>query len=339
MKSHQTTIRICRLLLRNRGEILSGGEIARVVSLSRQGVWKNIQALSQEGFSILSMPQKGYILRDLPEYDLAPSLVGAFIPESCPWGREIHVFHSIPSTQETAKGLGRRSGEEGVAVLAEEQTRGRGRRDRSWISIPGSGIFLSIFFRPRLLPGRLQLVNLAAGLAVRRAVQDMLGVTLSLKWPNDLLWNGRKVCGILSEASSDSDRVRDCCTGIGMNVDLSRAEQGCRGLENAAALREAAGPAAGPVHRGCLAAGIISRLFEDVASLERDGGKEILGRYRQECSTLGQEVCVVSDEGTAFGKALGIGENGELLLERDGEVVPYCAADVIHATMGQHSAS
>lgn len=328
MKSRRATVELCRLLRDSGGSVVSGGVVSRVLSLSRQAVWKAARDLEEEGFTVTSVPQKGYILRELPVYDLAPSLIGSLISPGCPWGGEIHVFESIPSTQETAKKIGRQSETDGIVVIAEEQTKGRGRRDRTWVSPRGAGLYFSVFFRPRILPGRLQLVNLAAGMAVREAIRSVCGREVSLKWPNDLLYEGRKICGILSEASSDPERIRDCCTGIGINISLSKEDLAHGGLENAASL----GSESGSVHRGTLCAAVIEKFHHLIADLSGDGGVSLLSRYREECSTIGKSVTVLTEEETFAGRAAGIGENGELLVENREGTRAFCAADVVHAT-------
>ena len=329
MKSRRATIGLYRLLAETNGGVLSGGEASRVLSLSRQGIWKTIKDLEEEGFGIATIPKKGYVLKSCPSYDLAPSLAGSFISPSCPWGEEIYVYDSLSSTQETAKKIGRQSGTDGLVVIAEEQTAGRGRRDRTWISPKRSGLFFSVYFKPKLPPGRLQLVNLAAGLSVKEAVRALCGLDLSLKWPNDLLVDGKKVCGILSEASSDSERIRDCCTGMGINVSLrDEGKTGETGLENAASLSDFACA----VHRGRLAAIIIENLYRRVEKLGADGGISLLAEYRNSCSTIGRTVSVLTGEETFSGIAEGIGDNGELLVCGGGCTRSFCAADVVHAT-------
>ena len=328
MKSRRATIQLCRLLREAKGSIVSGGLVSRVLSLSRQAVWKAVRDLEEEGFAVDSVPQKGYILRKLPSNDLSPSLIGSLISPECPWGEEIHVFHSILSTQEAAKRIGRQGRTDGLVVIAEEQTKGRGRRDRVWVSPRGTGLYFSVFFMPRMLPGRLQLVNLAAGLAVMDAIGAVCGKKVSLKWPNDLLYEGGKICGILSEASSDPERIRDCTTGIGLNISLNGEDLAVRGLENAASL----GSETEPFHRGILCAAVIEQFHRLVAGLCSDGGDSLLSRYRIECSTLGKDVSVLTEEGSFSGRAVGIGENGELLVEGKDAVRSFCAADVVHAT-------
>ncbi|GAB1399240.1 biotin--[acetyl-CoA-carboxylase] ligase [Aminivibrio sp.] len=327
-KARRSTVELCRLFLDNPEAVLSGGEVSRQLSISRQGVWKAVQSLRDEGFSILSLPQKGYILQELPANDLSPSLTGASCSPSCSFEGGVYFFSSLSSTQEKAKELGRSSGASRLLVLADEQTRGRGRRDRRWISLKGQGLFLSVFFRPRLGPGRLQLVNLAAGLAVRQAVAELYGVSLSLKWPNDLLWGDRKICGILSEASSDSEGVKDCTTGIGINISLPPEEAREEGQSKACALE----PLAGTIHRGRLAAEICTYFLRLTEVLEQDGGTSLLEEYRRSCSTLGRHIFIMTEDETIAGRAEAIGESGELEISTDDGLRSFYAADVVHAT-------
>lgn len=328
MKARHSTIELCKLFTKASGNIISGEDAARALSLSRQGVWKTVRDLEKEGFSILAIPKKGYVLQGFPQYDLAPSFIGGLLPPICSWGKEILVFETVKSTQETAKKMGRQGKCDGIVVIAEEQTHGRGRRDRAWVSPKGTGLYFSIYFTPRLLPGRLQLVNLAAGLSVMEAVNNLIGVELSLKWPNDLLKGGKKVCGILSESSSDSELIRDCCTGIGINITLPEKYSKEAGLEKAASLSNPPNH----MHRGCLAAAIIERFERHTHCLEKDGGKRLLALYRKECATLGKTVTVHTGNESIAGVAVEIGENGELLVNQDGRIHSFCAADVVHAS-------
>ena len=263
-----------------------------------------------------------------PLYDLAPSHLGARLPPDCPWGGEIAVEDSLPSTQTEAKRLGRSGGTDGLVVISEEQTRGRGRRDRTWVSPKGTGLYFSVYFRPKLYPGALQLVNLAAGLAVMEGVERSLGVGLSLKWPNDLLLKGKKICGILSEAASDSETIRDCCTGIGLNIAPPGVETPSEGLENAAYLAVSVGE----VDRGALLAAILPRFAEYVTKLVTSGGMAVLSRYRSACDTLGRRVTVHTDGDIFCGTAVEIGPSGELVLALGDERRAFYAADVVHAT-------
>mgnify|MGYP003594241146 FL=1 len=130
MKARPGTVDLCRILMNTGGEVISGGTLAGLLSCSRQSVWKSIRSLVEEGFSIESIPQKGYILRELPRYDLAPSYIGALMNNTVFSKTEIYLYETLSSTQVSAKQHGRQSGTENDVVISEEQTQGRGRRDR-----------------------------------------------------------------------------------------------------------------------------------------------------------------------------------------------------------------
>lgn len=328
-KTDLETTAICRILLDSMRRAVADTVIADSLSMPIKSVGKGVQRLIAEGFNIITTSQ-GHLLRDPPEYDLAPTYIASLLNGKQLAGASLHVFDSLDSTQLKVKELGRSSGAPVTVVFSEEQTHGRGRRDRRWLSPRGSGLFFSIFLRPLLPPHRLQLVNLAAGIAVKSAAETLHSIDLALKWPNDLLYRGKKVCGILSEASFGSGGIVDCRTGIGMNIyppSLVESDEEDI-LSNACFI----GEIAGTVHRGELAAAILHSFFELLRSVEADDGRGLLSLYKDSCSTLGREVRVVSDNGVITGRAVRIEENGELVVNTRGEEVSFCAADVIHAT-------
>ena len=328
MKSRPATTELCRLLTACRSAPVSEAVILSETGLSGEALARAVGGLTDEGFVIRKDPLKGYFIESVPSYDLTPSLAGAMINPSCPWGKEIHVFDSLASTQETAKRIGRKAGSDGLIVISEEQTGGRGRRDRKWFSPRGRGLYFSVFFTPSLLPGKVQLINLAAALAVKEGVKSRFTISLDIKWPNDLLRADRKICGILSEASSDSEKIRDCCTGIGINVVLDGDNPESYGASGAAALS----PDGKSLHRGVLCVAIIEDFYRRISSLAADGGISLLSDYREQCSTIGKKVSVLTEEGIFAGTATGIGEGGELIVKGRTETRSFCAADVVHAT-------
>lgn len=264
-----------------------------------------------------------------PSSDLNVALIKKSLSPRCPWGERILHYKRVSSTQQVAKQLGRDEQADHLVVIAEEQTNGRGRRDRSWFSPPGSGLYFSVFFRPRIAPGRLQLINLAAALAVREAVRSQWGLDLAIKWPNDLLLGEKKACGILSEGGATSERMIYCCTGIGVNLSTGRDEYEAEGLDQAASLWEGGGQD----RREPLCGAIIEGFYSLILSLEKNDGGELLARYRRECSTLGKRVAVLTEEGTYPGLAVAIGDNGELIVKGEGGEKSFCAADVVHASL------
>ena len=319
---------ILRTLLESGDAAVSGNSLCRSLGCTRQAVWKNIRSLLNEGFRITGKPHEGYRLESLPEYDLAPSLIAASMGDATEWNGTVFLYETVPSTQLVAKELARKGAAHGVVVLAENQHRGRGRLDRSWITRPAEGIAMSAVLSPRLKPHQLQLVNLAAGMAVRKAIEDETRVRCLLKWPNDVLVSGRKVSGILSEASLDQDRVVFVVTGIGINVNTAVDDFPKELSGSMTSLKAASGES---THRGYLAAKVLTELLRHVRRLENDPA-DFLGAYRSSCSSLGQHVLVHTGEEECEGKALDICDTGELIVSTPDGVRRFAAADVVHAS-------
>ncbi len=319
---------ILRFLLESGDSAISGNSLCRSLGCTRQAIWKNIRSLLSEGFRITGKPHEGYRLESLPEYDLAPSLIAASMGDAAEWNGTAYLYESVSSTQLVAKELARKGAAHGTVILAENQYQGRGRLDRSWTMRPAEGIAMSVVLSPRLKPHQVQLVNLAAGMAVQKAIEEETHVRYSLKWPNDVLFSGRKISGILSEASLDQDRVLFVVTGIGINVNTA-VDDFPKGLsEYMTSLKVAAGKS---VHRGYLAARVLTELLRHVRRLENDTAG-FLNSYRASCSSLGQDVLVNTGEEECKGKVLGICDTGELIVSTRDGVRQFAAADVVHAS-------
>lgn len=319
---------ILRSLLESGNSAISGNSLCGALGCTRQAIWKNIRSLQNEGFRITGKPHEGYRLEALPEYDLAPSLIAASMGDGTEWNGTVFLYETVSSTQLVAKELARKEAAHGTVILAENQHRGRGRLDRSWTTSPAEGIAMSAMLSPRLKPHQLQLVNLAAGMAVRKAIADETGVGCSLKWPNDVLFSGRKVAGILSEASLDQDRVLFVVTGIGINVNTAVDDFPKELSDSMTSLKAASGES---VHRGYLAARVLTELLRHVRRLENDTAG-FLNSYRASCSSLGQDVLVNTGEEEYKGKALDICDTGELIVSTPDGVRQFAAADVVHAS-------
>ncbi len=176
---------------------------------------------------------------------------------------------------------------------------------------------------------RIQLINLAAGLAVQRALESMYGIRCSLKWPNDLLWKGKKLCGILSETASETDRVHYAITGIGLNVNTSADDLVSAGVDNPSSVRVIRGAIS---DRGEIL-GQVLREFSGLLQLleeEPQGQSRVVSLYRQLCSTIGKEVRVLTDSGTDYGIAENVTSDGALVVNVSDSLRVYTAADVLH---------
>lgn len=224
-------------------------------------------------------------------------------------GREIEVHRSIGSTNDRARELLDTPAGEGVAVVAEEQTAGRGRRGRSWQSPPGVNLAVSVGVRPAVTAGAAWTLAAAAGLACRSACATYAEV--ALKWPNDVVaGDGAKLGGLLLETTVEGDRVSSAVLGIGLNVNWLRAEMPDEIATGATSLADLAGR---PIDRVELLGLLLDELDRELLALE--AGESPLARYRAACATLGTDVTVETATGRVTGRAIEVDEHGALLVD------------------------
>jgi BirA family biotin operon repressor/biotin-[acetyl-CoA-carboxylase] ligase len=210
--------RIVRLLMGHATVVVSGTKIAEEIATSRSEVWRLIQQLRDLGVSIAGHPATGYRLQSVPDL-LLPDILSPLVRGTI-FHNQIHHYYKIGSTNSVAMDAASAGAPEGSVFLAERQTAGRGRGAHNWHSAQSAGIYCSVVLRPALPPAEALILSLAAGLAVRAAVQAIdPEVAVDLKWPNDLLIHGKKVAGILTEMNSEATRVRYIVVGIGINVN------------------------------------------------------------------------------------------------------------------------
>ncbi|MBR4548838.1 MAG: biotin--[Oscillospiraceae bacterium] len=288
-------------LLLKREQYLSGEELAALLSVSRSAVWKAIGQLRSEGYAIEAGTNRGYRL--IGGDVLSREGVSRFLTTP---DIDVHVYSSVGSTNTLLKAWAEDGCAEGTVAAAEEQTSGRGRRGRSFFSPRGTGLYLSILLRPESNAGAALGITTAAAVAAAEAIEALSGEPTQIKWVNDIYLRGKKVCGILTEASLDveSGGLRYAIVGIGINV-----LQPAGGFPNE--LRAVAGSifkdSALPDLRNRLAASLIDRFFVHFRQL---GDEECYEAYRRRCSVLGRRVTVLSG-------GVAVAEGEVLDLERD----------------------
>jgi BirA family biotin operon repressor/biotin-[acetyl-CoA-carboxylase] ligase len=210
--------RIIRLLVDNATVVVSGTKIAGEIGTTRSVVWRLVQQLRKLGVEIGGHPATGYTLNAVPDL-LLPDILAPLVQGTI-FAKNIHHYYKIGSTNMAAMEAASAGAPEGTVFLAEQQTAGRGRGANQWYSAQSSGIYCSGILRPALPPSEVLVLALAAGLAVHAAVQEINPqVNPDLKWPNDLLIDGRKFCGILTEMNAEVTRVRYVVVGVGINVN------------------------------------------------------------------------------------------------------------------------
>ncbi len=201
------------------GEWVSGEIISTKIGVSRSAIWKHIRTLREEGYVIESSSKKGYLLTSKSNRLFANEIPDGLNTEI--FGkRGIHYFREIGSTNVKAKELAAGGAPEGTLVISEMQTQGRGRKGRSWFSHPGGAICASLILRPTIPPSEAPTITLLTGVAVAEALRSLMPLEALIKWPNDILINGKKLAGILTEISTEMDAIDYVVVGIGLNVNI-----------------------------------------------------------------------------------------------------------------------
>ena len=208
------------LLAENATIVISGGRIAREIGVSRSTVWRWVQRLRELGVKVKGRPATGYFLEKVPDI-LTPDMLRQRLKGSL-FGKRFYHFFKTDSTNRVAMELGHAGEPEGAVVLAEEQTKGRGRMGHTWQSERAVGIYVTLLLRPKLAPVQAPLLTMMAGLSAQTAVQAVTGLAVDLKWPNDLMIHGKKVGGILTEMHAEPAQIRFVIVGIGLNVNQER---------------------------------------------------------------------------------------------------------------------
>ncbi|MDH4228418.1 MAG: biotin--[acetyl-CoA-carboxylase] ligase [Nitrospirota bacterium] len=313
---------LARLRCAGSDGFVSGSVLARELGISRTAVWKQMQVLQGEGYVIESHPRRGYRLAAAPQ-GLSPREVTALLTSR--WlGHPLLVLPEVDSTNRRAlddPALGH-----GTVLAALRQTGGRGRLGRRWETPTGTVPFSLVLEPAGMPPAGVPLVTLATAVGLAEGIAAHCGVNLDIKWPNDLLWQGRKVAGILTEARTDPDRITRAVVGIGLNVNTRADDLPPEVRPLAASLAEAVGA---PVAVAPLLARVLDRLEVIYGYLMDGQGGEVLRRYRPLCTTLGREVTVHGAGGDRVtGLAEAVGDDGALVLRVEGRPVRMYSGDV-----------
>lgn len=318
-----TKDKILGKLISNKGIPVSGEKLASELSVSRAAVWKHIKALRTEGYMIDSSTNRGYSLAGAPDL-LIPSEIKTGLKTGI-IGKEIHYFRETESTNTRAREIAH-SVEEGTIIIAESQSGGRGRIGRKWLS-PEGGIWLSIILKPKIQPLHAARITLTAGLAVARTIQGF-GLEAGIKWPNDILIKGKKVCGILTEMEAELDRIDYCVVGIGIdaNVDTELFPGEIR--ETSTSLKKELGHT---VNRNEFVRRLLEEFEKEYLKFQGGDFSSILEEWRNMSETIGENVKVTTGSRTIYGEAIGVDNDGALILEtHDGKLEKIVAGTCEH---------
>ena len=294
---------------------ISGQELCERFQVSRTAVWKVVRQLEAEGYEIEAVRNRGYRLKTsgdiLSQAEILSSIRGSWA------GREILYLDEVDSTNTAAKKAAENGAVHGTLVVSERQTGGKGRRGRAWDSPRGTGIFMTLILRPNMAPVHASMLTLVAALAVADGIRECTGAESLIKWPNDIVMSGKKVCGILTEMSADPDCINYVAVGIGINVNMEEFPEEIRGV--AASIFTETGK---KTKRSLLISAVMAafeRYYEVFMKTTDMSG--LLEDYNGKLANCGRTVRVLDPAGEYSGTAIGIDREGELLVEMEDTTV------------------
>ena len=312
--------KVAELLLRHRGEYISGEEMARHLGVSRAAVWKAVKQLESEGMCIQAATNRGYALSDAADI-LSPACISGYLRH--PEVFAIQVEKTLDSTNRLARDLAQRGGREGTVVVAGEQTAGRGRLGRSFFSPGGTGVYFSLVLRPSP-ETEASLLTTAAAVAVAQAAEEVAKRPAEIKWVNDIYMDGKKICGILTEGtySIEEGRMESAVLGIGVNVSPPAEGFPEELRKKAGTILEKPGNNA----RSRLIARILEIFWQYYENL--DAGT-FYSEYRRRSLLLGKRVEILGKGRREPAEVLDIGRDFSLILQKaNGEIERLRAGEV-----------
>lgn len=297
-------------LLRSADGYISGQELCNRFGVSRTAVWKAINQLKEAGYEIEAQQNKGYRLMAAPDLMTEAEIKSLLHTD---WvAKEVLYFDTIDSTNTKAQELAEKGYPSGTLVVADKQESGKGRRGRSWVSPSGTGIFMTLMIKPDINPNNASMLTLVAALAVAKAITSVTGEEALIKWPNDIVVNGKKVCGILTEMNAQFDYINHIVVGIGINVHNESFPEEISQMASSLMI-EAGGKR---FHRAQIIAETMSYFeqyydtflkTQDLSALVREYDKLLVNRNKS--------VRVLDPKEPFDGKAMGITPKGELIVD------------------------
>lgn len=305
-------------------DFLSGQYLADLIGCTRTAVWKHIEELRKEGFELEAVRRKGYRIVKVPEKITENEVRLGLMTKRL--GQHIHYEESVDSTQKIALQLSLDGAPEGTVVIAEEQTNGRGRMARTWFSPKYTGIWMSVILRPQLLPHKAPQLTLVTAVAVVQAIEELVSIKPQIKWPNDILIDGKKMTGILTELQAESDRINSVIIGIGINANQELEVYPEELQSIATSLRIETGKT---INRAELIKLVLAKIEHLYDVYLQEGFYPIKLLWESYAVSIGKMITARMLQGNLYGKALGITDDGALMMEDElGKVHLVYSADI-----------
>ncbi len=297
-------------LLNNTEDFLSGQEISEKLGVSRTAVWKHINSLKNMGYDIESVNNKGYRLLSSPDL-LTADVIMSYLKTD--FIKEICYYPKTDSTNIRAKSLSAEGKPSGTLVIAEEQTAGKGRRGRAWISPPKEAIYMSLLIKPDIDVVNASMLTLIAAMAITKAIKELFPKNNDcfIKWPNDVVVGGKKICGILTEMTTEADYIKDVVIGIGINANTKKFDKEISDI--ATSLYLAYGTNVNRAELVALVMEYLGRYYE--VYLKTQDMSNLLDEYNSMLVNIDREIMIIENEKEWHAKALGINDRGALIVE------------------------
>ena len=323
-------VKVLRFLQTHNTEYLSGQDLSDVLRISRVAVWKHIKKIQDLGYIVESKQKIGYKLTSnsdaLLPWEITSGLKTKII------GHQVYYFDSLDSTQNQALKMADNTSNNGAVIVAAQQTGGRGRSGRKWIS-PKGGIWFSVILQPKFDISITTLFPIASALALSNAIEKTFKISPELKWPNDLTIKGKKIAGMLVDVSLESNRIENMVLGVGINfdVDVKQIKKILKDTPNfygIATLSEQKKKVK-PVQLVQMFLVELEKIYE---LLNAKQTKKIISEWTKRSSTIGKNVELETTDGKIKGKAMKIDEDGALIISSNGKTNKIIAGDIIHSS-------
>lgn len=301
---------VIKYLEANIGKLISGGELSKNLNVSRTAIWKAINSLKDEGYNIESKKNEGYILNtnnNILSKEIIKKNTTAKV-----FGKEIDILKTVDSTNNYLKLKAQDKADEGLVAIAEQQTEGKGRKGKSFFSPAGSSIYMSVLLKPKIKISNINLITIIAAISVVEAIYNTTEIQTSIKWVNDVMYNNKKLCGILTEASieGESGDINYIVLGIGINVKKINFPDDIKNVATSLGNITSI-----DYNRNELIGQLLTQLENNYNKLFSNNQCELINSYRNYLSMLGNEINVILSDSTYTAKALDIDENAHLIIQ------------------------
>lgn len=304
-------------LIDEKDAYISGEKISKRLNISRAAVWKHIKNLKEEGYEIESFGNKGYKMKNIEK-----KLETAFFmaDNNKIIGKHYKYLKTVDSTNDYAKKMAK-DGKDGLVVLSECQTGGKGRRGRTWQSLPNKGIYMSLLLKPEIDITQAPVITHIMAMAVYKTIMEELNIEVQIKWPNDIVYEGKKICGISAELSGELEELHYVIVGIGVNLNQEKEDFYEEIAQKATSLKLIIGK---EINRVSFLATLLENIEFYYQIFTKDKSlKSIYHQYKDISATIGKTIKVIYNSETLVGQAVDINEKGELVIinEQKEEVI------------------